>query len=298
LNRNYSSEFSPPGGLEQVTDRMGFAMLVAGALHVALVFGVGFSLPEPDLRARSLEITLATHRSETEVEVAEFLAQFSQQATGKQGKPAENSTPIPSSKTAEVVIPDQAPESANPMSPPANPIKVSTALTDSASRSEAKAEQPIADPLETVAENFQENTDLQLASLIAKLGVQQEAYASRPRVMQLTAVAARESAQALYLHNWKSRIESIGNANYPEEARNQRLFGDLRLLVAVRANGSVANIEILQSSGAPVLDKAARQIVRLSEPFEPFPPELSQQADVIEVIRTWRFSRNRLSAER
>jgi protein TonB len=27
----------------------------------------------------------------------------------------------------------------------------------------------------------------------------------------------------------------------------------------------------------------------LASPYEPFPPELSKQADIVEIIRTWRF---------
>ena len=38
-----------------------------------------------------------------------------------------------------------------------------------------------------------------------------------------------------------------------------------------------------------MLDEAAERIVRLAEPFAPFPAELKQQADILVITRTWRF---------
>jgi protein TonB len=38
-----------------------------------------------------------------------------------------------------------------------------------------------------------------------------------------------------------------------------------------------------------VLDQAALDIVALASPYEPFPENLRRQADIVEIIRTWRF---------
>jgi protein TonB len=88
----------------------------------------------------------------------------------------------------------------------------------------------------------------------------------------------------------------VGNRNYPAEAKSRRITGSLRLLVAVRADGGVTEIRVLQSSGHGVLDNAAVRIVRLSSPFPPFPPELRERHDLIEVIRTWQFRADRVTA--
>jgi periplasmic protein TonB len=45
-----------------------------------------------------------------------------------------------------------------------------------------------------------------------------------------------------------------------------------------------------------VLDEAARQSVRLAEPFQPFPASIRQDTDILQVIRTWKFA-DRLSSE-
>nr|MBP6382779.1 energy transducer TonB [Pseudomonadales bacterium] len=136
----------------------------------------------------------------------------------------------------------------------------------------------------------------EIASLVARLDAQQKAYARLPRVERLTSAATRAAADAAYLYTWKQRIETIGNQHYPVEAKRRRLYGDLRLLVALRADGSVKEVRVLQSSGYALLDDAAMQIVRLSAPFEPFPPELRARADELEIIRTWQFRSNRLTS--
>ena len=63
-------------------------------------------------------------------------------------------------------------------------------------------------------------------------------------------------------------------------------------MVAVLPDGSLMEVEILKSSGHQVLDEAALRIVRLSAPFAPFPDELRETTDVLEIIRTWQFREN------
>jgi len=62
--------------------------------------------------------------------------------------------------------------------------------------------------------------------------------------------------------------------------------------VSLRADGSVANIRALSSSGHKVLDDAAIRIVHLASPFAPFPADLRQEADILDIVRTWQFQRN------
>ncbi len=71
----------------------------------------------------------------------------------------------------------------------------------------------------------------------------------------------------------------------------------MRLLVKLLANGVVEEISILASSGSEVLDRAAIESIRLASPFEPFPASLAQKYDRIDVIRTWQFRKNKLTAK-
>ncbi len=83
----------------------------------------------------------------------------------------------------------------------------------------------------------------------------------------------------------------VGNLNYPEEARRNRIYGSLRLMVSLLPDGHVKDISVLESSGHRVLDDAAIRIVRLAQPFAPFPKDMREEADILEIIRTWKFSR-------
>ena len=97
--------------------------------------------------------------------------------------------------------------------------------------------------------------------------------------------------EADYLTRWQNYVEQFGNAHYPAQVLKQNLQGQLRLLVAVNRDGSLRAVNIRQSSGSPMLDKAAIQIVKQAAPFEPLPSDL-QDLDVLEIIRTWQFRGN------
>ena len=66
-------------------------------------------------------------------------------------------------------------------------------------------------------------------------------------------------------------------------------MGDLRLLVALNKDGSVYEVKIRQSSGSRLLDEAAIKLVYQAAPYESLPPEISQDIDILEIIRTWQF---------
>ena len=57
-------------------------------------------------------------------------------------------------------------------------------------------------------------------------------------------------------------------------------------------DGSLKQVKLLQSSGHQVLDDAAIRIVKLAAPFAPFPDQLRQSTDVLEIIRTWQFRKS------
>ena len=91
----------------------------------------------------------------------------------------------------------------------------------------------------------------------------------------------------------------MGNLNYPEEAKRRKLYGNLTLQVALRADGSVERVRVLRSSGFDLLDEAAVRIVELAAPFSPFPPAIRAKSDILDITRTWRFlGNNRLDRKR
>ncbi len=108
---------------------------------------------------------------------------------------------------------------------------------------------------------------------------------------------AKQYKFAAYLEHWRQSVEKVGNINYPETARTEKLKGDLVLDVTISSDGSISDTKILRPSGLKVLDDAARRIAHLAAPYQPFPASFSQEIDKLHVIRTWEFQYNKLKAK-
>lgn len=72
----------PPSSSARPADRLGFTLLIAAVLHLALIIGVGFEMPKPSQISKSLEVTLATFQSEQAPKDADFIAQHNQEGSG------------------------------------------------------------------------------------------------------------------------------------------------------------------------------------------------------------------------
>lgn len=289
-----TAELPPPTSSH---DRLGFAVLLAAALHAAVILGITFEREARQMASTRLDITLAQYRSDTKPDRADFLAQENQEGSGTLEEKAQLTTTEEADFHDNVireVTPQQQPMAAQP---PGRSQQELVTTRSASSRQVAPSNEEADSAAAAAGDVTIIQRSLEIASLEAKLDQQRQAYAARPRIRRLTSVATRRSEDALYLHNWRTRIEQIGNANYPARARQQQLFGDLRLLVSLFPNGEVKEIKVLKSSGHKVLDEAAIRIVRLAEPYAPFPTAMARQVDVLEIIRTWRFHRGVLSSE-
>ena len=138
---------------------------------------------------------------------------------------------------------------------------------------------------------------MQIASASAEYEQQKLANKKQKRSKFITA-STREYNYAAYQDAWRLKVERIGRINYPEEATRRRLTGKLILTVVLRADGSIQNISLDQSSGNRVLDDAAQRIVRLAAPYAPFPDNIRAETDLLHITRTWIFqSGNRLTSQ-
>jgi protein TonB len=99
----------------------------------------------------------------------------------------------------------------------------------------------------------------------------------------------RASREAAYRELWRRRVERAGAANFPWSALATGQPKSLTLLVTVRADGSVSQARVLRSSGLPMLDRAALDILRLAGPFPPFPDDLRREAQTLSFAYDWEF---------
>ena len=102
----------------------------------------------------------------------------------------------------------------------------------------------------------------------------------------------KEYKYALYAEAWRQKVETLGNMNYPEEAREKKFSGQLRMTVSLKPDGRIDNIEINQSSGFKILDEAAKRIVELGAPYAPFPEDIRKEVDILSITRTWTFTKD------
>ena len=276
---------------EHQTERFGFTVFLSACVHAMVILGVGFTYFDELTSAPTMEITLAQYRSEVAPDDADFLAQENQTGSGTLQEKSAPSTPFTSEFNADVI--QEVSPVRQSMAAARNTADTSISVL-TAQRSDLALEQSLEEE-STEAENpegddfTQDELSLAIASLQAQLDLQREAYARKPRKYTISSASTRQSHDALYLDSWRKRIESVGNLNYPPDARRQQIYGDLRLLVALNPDGTLNEVLILKSSENAILDQAAIDIVNLAAPFEPFPEELRGQYDILEIIRTWRF---------
>lgn len=271
---------------------LGITLLFATALHAALFFGVGFALTSPAQISKTLEITLSTFKSVEKPKQADYLAQDNQQGSGTLDKKAAPKT------TERALFQDtQVKRVTPPAAPPASTHKPATAKTAIATKTPQIQKTPVKaprakpEPQSRPAPVFDSSQlSSEIASLEAQLSQEQQLYAKRPKIQRLNAASTMRDKGAWYKEEWRKKVERIGNLNYPAEARQQRIYGSLRLLVSINRDGSLYEVQLLESSGQATLDQAALRIVRLAAPFAPFNKDLAE-FDRLEIIRTWRFDR-------
>lgn len=279
-------------------DRLGFTLFLAALVHLALILGVGFTLVKPAQISRTMDITLATFKSEKPPEKADFQAQDNQQGSGTLDKKAVPKTtelaPFQDTKINKIT----PPPAARPEVPPPPQKSAVATKAPKAQKVEPKPREskPQPKPSTPVREFDSSQLSSQIASLEAELANEQQQYAKRPRIHRLNAASTMRDKGAWYKEEWRKKVERVGNLNYPDEARRQQIYGNLRMMVSINRDGSLYEVLVLESSGQPVLDQAAQRIVRLAAPFAPFTGDLAEY-DRLEIIRTWRFARgDRLSS--
>jgi protein TonB len=129
----------------------------------------------------------------------------------------------------------------------------------------------------------------EIDKLEAQIAKQQDEYQKRPK-RKFIGARTKEYRFALYVESWRQKVERIGNMNYPEAAKAQKLYGQLRMTVSIKADGSLESVIIDQKSNYPVLDEAAKRIVELAAPYAVFPEDLKHDTDILSITRTWTFT--------
>jgi protein TonB len=134
---------------------------------------------------------------------------------------------------------------------------------------------------------------LEMDRLQAQIDKQQEEYQKRPK-RKFIGARTKEYRFAMYVESWRQKVERIGNLNYPEAAKADKVYGKLRMTVSIKSDGSLESVEIDQKSPHSILNEAAKRIVELAAPYAPFPDDIKKDTDILSITRTWTFTQEDL----
>jgi len=272
-------------------DRMSFSLFLAAAFHALVLLGISFALPDKTIKEfqHTLDVVLATTFTEERPDEADFIGQADQQGGGEEEDAVRPSTteisPFPDEQMEEVTQPEQLQAS----SPIVEQNQV--LMSDLSDKTQIQPDtQPLEEqePVDALSAESIYSRSLEIASLTAQLENNKNNRSKRPRKRQVSA-AIHRSSDALYLDSWRRKIERIGNLNYPEKARRNKIFGSLSLKVAINNDGTVHEISVLRSSGFKILDDSAIRIVRLAAPFAPLTKDMTIDTEILEIVRVWQF---------
>ena len=274
------------------SDRLSMTLFMAIIIHGIVILGVSFteSFKRPDNVQRTMDIVLVQTKSEVTPKDAEHIAQYNQEASGSSDTPDTPSnpfsSPLPTPSKGEAVAPQETMISESKQTQSQQFIHT----TDNAN-------EKVVSNIETHKERVtqeqqkieQQSKQTAMAQLSSEIEDAEKKYAERPKIKYIDAVSAKSAVEAKYTNDWVQRVQSIGNLNYPENARKDRLTGKLVINVLLNNVGKVLKVQIAISSGNQVLDDAAKQIITLSSPFPAFPAEMKQEYDQLMITRTYSF---------
>lgn len=257
---------------------------VALAVHFKLPDRLGFKPSEP-----RLEVVLVNAKTRERPSKAEVLAQANLDRGGNVDEARRSRSPLPVTSPRNPGR-DLADAQRRVQELEAQQQKLLAAARDAQAKVPARTQKST--PADEVSKqpNGRDMAELALAAmrLQAQIDKQIDEYQKRPRKKFIGANAA-EYRFAHYEEEWRAKVERWGTVNYPAEARG-KLYGNLRLTVTIRPDGSVENIELDRSSGLKVLDAAAFKIVKMASPFAAFPASIKRDTDLLVITRTWFFS--------
>ena len=281
-----------------VRARFGAAGVLSLLIHAFVIFGLTFVLP--DLRGMKnltppLEVVLVNTKSPAKPQKADALAQHHLDGGGNTDEKQRAKSPLPAvtqdTQTEELQV---ARKRLAELERQAFQLLTQVKSSSRVDQATAKQAPPVESPPEAVPvvdANDLVQRSMAIARLEAQISRDWNSYQERPR-RKFIGARAQEYRFARYVDDWRQKIERIGELNYPQAARDQRIYGSLVATVSIRANGSLEKVQIDRSSGHKVLDEATVRIVTMAAPYSAFPENIARDTDILHITRTWIFTRS------
>jgi protein TonB len=274
-----------------VPDRLPAMLFLAALIHGILIIGITFNpeLASQFANAISLEVTIVANADQQidRPDEAAYLAQASQEGGGNTTEQVRPAAPLQSSMPVD----NDGKEDGSALLD----AQVHEQSADELLATQDSADRQIEiDPRSDPQPDASTAIAMEAGSEVT-LPLPQEDQATmlirddEPRQLIISA-DTRESVIAAYLDNWKRRIEAVGEAYLPQLGELDDISGSPTLMVAIDASGDLNEAVIRKSSGSTVLDLAALDILNRASPFDPFPPEVTDEYDVVRFEYKWLFA--------
>jgi len=274
-----------------VPDRLPAMLFLAALIHGILIIGVTFN---PELANQfasviSLEVTIVADADQQidRPDEAAYLAQASQEGGGNTTEQVRPTAPLQSAMPVDNEGQDDGSSLLDALAHEQSADEL--LATQDANDRQIKID-PRSDP--------QPETSTAIAMEAGSevtLPLPQDDQATmlirddEPRQLIISA-DTRESVIAAYLDNWKRRIEAVGDSYLPQLGKLDDISGSPTLMVAIDMSGNLTEAIIRKSSGSTVLDLAALDILHRASPFDPFPPEVTAEYDIVRFEYKWLFA--------
>jgi protein TonB len=274
-------------------DRLAFAIGLSVLLHLVVLM-MRFAPPAPikfEPADPRLEVILLNAQTEARPAKPEVLAQVDMVGGGDRDKGRARS-PLPAEKQAsdgeslvrqrQRVAELEARQRELLAMAAGKPVPV-----------QAERPAPKATPQPTGQD--EENSEAVIARLQAQIDKQISDYNKRPKRLTY-GINAVGVSYARYVEDWAARIEKIGTERYPPEARG-KLYDSLIITVEIDRDGNVVDVIVDKPSKHAALNRAVRQIVLAGAPYPRFSAEMAREGDILQIVRTWNFTRGGLETE-
>ncbi|NUE92477.1 energy transducer TonB [Acinetobacter seifertii] len=267
-------------------DRVFIVAIILAILLHTLVLLIHFAMPAPSEQSTK-EIAISIRPAEDAVKHADFLAQADQQGSGTFREAHRMSSNSPTPMTTDASTGEAQLETLEKVQQQRELKFEEKVLMTVLSWQKQAEDSQRKKALEQLESQFQAKAAM-VASLEAQYLQRQQDFSRQQKIKTVDGIQAKKDASAAYLDKFREKVELYGNRYYPEEAKQQQLKGEVRLMVILNAQGGIRAIRLLESSGHSVLDEAAKASVRRGAPFGRFDSNMKDISE-LRIIRTWRF---------
>jgi protein TonB len=229
--RNFRSVLSPYWWQDPIfIGAVALAMLLHGA-----VLAIQFAMPSPtDTSTKEIAVTVRT--SQEKVKDADFLAQADQKGSGDFREAHRMSSDMPAPMEADATTGESELESLEKVQQKRELKFEEKVLMTVLSWQKQVEQTERKKTLDELQSQFQAKAAM-VASLEAQYLQRQQNFSRKQRIKTVDGIQAKQDASAAYLDKFRQKVELYGNRYYPDEAKQQHLSGEVRLMVILNAQG-------------------------------------------------------------